>query len=111
MGDHHDAVAGHDPQHREEPHERADRDHTAGDVVPDDPAHEGNRQRHERENGEADPLEDRQQDEEDAADREDRVPGETPLSSLTLGEDTDDPRVVLERELDLLEAILHLPRH
>ncbi len=51
--DHQDAVARRDPQHREKPHQRTERDDPAPDVYRQHPAHQGRGQQNERDGRQA----------------------------------------------------------
>ena len=107
VADLHDAVAGHDPEDREEPDERAERDDAvAEEVGGQHAADERHRQREERERRQAPAAERRQQEEEDADGGEDAVEEQPAVGLLPLLVLPGHLGVVADRELHLLEPVL-----
>ena len=107
--DQHDAVARGDPQDREKPDQRAEReDAVAREIRRQHAAHQGQGQAQEGQHRQAPVPEGRLQEEEDHEHRD--KPGEQDalLGSLPLGVLAEQLRVIAQRELDFLERLFDI---
>ena len=110
MADHHDAVAGGDPEDCQEPDERAKRDDAVTQVCRQNSADKGEGQCQEDQRGQAPVPKGGQQKEEDGDRGEDREAEKTLLDSLPLSVFAEELGVVTEWEVNPLQTTLDIAR-